>query len=124
MRVLSQRASFDRAFFPRRDRLPSDRPLPPALRSPADADPGRQPPDEFARSPKLALVEAALTAADEPLTAKKVATLAGLADGNEARRLIGRLRELYEREGSAFQVEEVAGGFQLLTRPEFHPWLV
>ena len=27
-------------------------------------------------------------------------------------------------EGSAFQVEEIAGGYQLLTRPEFHPWLV
>src|SRR5205085_8266984 len=27
-------------------------------------------------------------------------------------------------EGSAFQVEELAGGFQLLTRPEYYPWLV
>ena len=31
---------------------------------------------------------------------------------------------LYEADGSAFRVEEIAGGFQLLTRPEYHPWLV
>ena len=34
-----------------------------------------------------------------------------------------RLQALYEEGGSAFQIEEVAGGYQLLTRPEFHPWL-
>src|SRR5262249_47028928 len=34
-----------------------------------------------------------------------------------------KLQALYEAEGSAFQVEELAGGFQLLTREEFHPWL-
>ena len=34
-----------------------------------------------------------------------------------------RLQTFYEESGSAFYVEELAGGFQLLTRPEFHPWL-
>ena len=29
----------------------------------------------------------------------------------------------YDAEGSAFRVEEVAGGFQLMTRPKFAPWL-
>jgi segregation and condensation protein B len=33
------------------------------------------------------------------------------------------LQVLYEQDGTAFQVEELAGGFQLLTRPEYHPWL-
>jgi segregation and condensation protein B len=79
---------------------------------------------ELARDARLAAVEAALVAADEPLTAKKLATSAALADAAEARRTVQRLRELYDAVGSAFQVEELAGGFQLLTRPEFHPWLV
>src|SRR5262249_5672890 len=39
------------------------------------------------------------------------------------RRLVRKLQGLYEAEGTAFQVEELAGGFQLLTRPVFHPWL-
>src|SRR5262249_52046183 len=33
------------------------------------------------------------------------------------------LRELYRADDSAFQIEELAGGYQLLTRPEFHPWI-
>jgi segregation and condensation protein B len=72
----------------------------------------------------VALVEAALLAADEPLSARKLATAAGLADAAEARRLVQQLQALYQADGTAFQVEEIAGGFQLLTRPEFHSWLV
>jgi segregation and condensation protein B len=61
--------------------------------------------------------------ADEPLTARRIAALAGLSDAAEANRLVNRLRELYRLDDSAFQVADLAGGYQLLTRPEFHPWL-
>jgi segregation and condensation protein B len=79
---------------------------------------------ELARDARLALVEAALFAADEPLNARRLASVAALADGNEARRLVRKLQMLYDKDGTAFQVEEIAGGFQLLTRPEYHPWLL
>jgi segregation and condensation protein B len=69
-------------------------------------------------------VEAALLAADEPLTARKLAQAAGLADAAGARRLVRKLQALYDRDGTAFQVQEVAGGFQLLTRSQYHRWLV
>jgi segregation and condensation protein B len=78
---------------------------------------------ELARDPALGRVEAALFVADEPLAARKLAVVAAVGDAAEARRLVGRLRELYGAGGSAFQVEEVAGGYQLLTRAEYHPWL-
>jgi segregation and condensation protein B len=78
----------------------------------------------LARDAHLAYVEAALFAADEPLTARRLAAVAGLADAAEARRLVRKLQSLYDKDGTAFQVEELAGGFQLLTRPEFHPWLL
>ena len=78
---------------------------------------------ELARDPRLAAVEAALLAADEPLTLRRLAVAAGSSDNAESRRLVERLRELYERDGTAFQIEELAGGFQLLTRAEYHPWL-
>ncbi len=77
----------------------------------------------MARDVELALVEAVLFAAEEPLPARRIASLAGLKDAVEARRLVRRLQALYQQDGTAFQVEELAGGFQLLTRPEFHPWL-
>ncbi|MGL4551632.1 MAG: SMC-Scp complex subunit ScpB [Gemmataceae bacterium] len=95
--------------------------LPGALRTPEPRRAG--PTHPLARDRTLALVEAALFAADEPLAGRKLATVCGLADANEARRQVGRLRELYEREGSSFVVEEIAGGFQLLTRPEYFAWL-
>jgi segregation and condensation protein B len=79
--------------------------------------------DPHARDGKLARVEAALLMADEPLPARKIADVAGLADAAEARAHVERLQALYDADGSAFQVEEIAGGYQLLTRPRYHPWL-
>jgi segregation and condensation protein B len=78
---------------------------------------------ELAREPTLALLEAVLFAADEPLTVRRLASLVGLSDVTETRKQVVKLRELYDRDGTAFQVEELAGGFQLLTRPEYHSWL-
>ena len=119
-------SSAARATFLRlgRGQLPHNRRLPPVYRLLAD-EAGEGPAQgELAREPRLALVEAALFAADEPLNVRRLAAVAGLADGTEARRLVRKLQALYDKDGSAFQVEELAGGFQLLTRPEYHPWLV
>lgn len=114
-----------RGPVPRRCRpdLPQNHRLPAVYRLLALADGEDAPQGELARDGRLAMVEAALVAADEPLTAKRLAAAAGLADAAEARRLAVRLRELYDADGTAFQVEEVAGGYQLLTRAEYHPWL-
>ena len=59
----------------------------------------------------------------EPLGSRKLAHLAGLADGTKARTLVRALNRRYDAEASAFRVEEIAGGFQLLTRPKYAPWL-
>jgi len=76
------------------------------------------------RDPAMARLEAVLFLADEPLTARKLATAASLPDINTVRQMIEQLRNLLQESGSSFQVEEMAGGYQLLTRPEFYPWLV
>lgn len=78
---------------------------------------------ELGRDARLAVVEAALLAADEPLSLRRLAVVAGVADPSEVRQLVRRLQTLYEQDGTAFGVEELAGGFQLLTRPQYHPWL-
>lgn len=82
------------------------------------------PPHPIGRDGPLARLEAALFLADEPLPARKLAEAAGLADGHEARRLIERLRRLLADDDSAFQIDELGGGYQLLTRAVFHPWLL
>jgi segregation and condensation protein B len=106
----------------RTDRYPPYARLPLAYRLLGDRA-ATGPADRHARDPRLARVEAALFLADEPLTARKLATAAGLADPAEARRQIGRLRELFDADATAFQIEEIAGGYQLLTRPAYKPWL-
>jgi segregation and condensation protein B len=103
--------------------LPSDKRLPAIYRLLPLETAHEAPQGDLARDTRLAMIEAALVAADEPLTAKRLVVAAGLDDVAEARRLVARLRELYDADGTAFQVEEVAGGYQLLTRAEYHPWL-
>ncbi len=68
-------------------------------------------------------LEAVLFLSREPLTLRKLAQLANLADGTEARTLLTGLRARYDERNSAFQVAQVAGGYQLLSRCEFAPWL-
>ena len=72
---------------------------------------------------RTARLEAILFLSREPLGSRKLAQLAGLADGTKARTLVRALNRRYDAEGSAFRVEEVAGGFQLLTRTKYAPWL-
>lgn len=106
-----------------RGELPANRRLPALYRFGFDDGGREEGQGELAREPRLARVEAALLAADEPLTARKLAVVADIDDAAEARRLVQRLQALYDLDSTAFQVEELAGGFQLLTRPQYHPWL-
>lgn len=72
---------------------------------------------------KLARVEAILLVAREPLPSRKLAALADLADGTEARALVRELARRLRNRGSALQPVEVAHGVQLMTRPQLADWL-
>ena len=75
------------------------------------------------RNSRMARLEAALLVADGALSARRLAQLATLAESSEVRRLVDQLNAAYDLDDSAFRVERVATGFQLLTRPEFAFWL-
>lgn len=75
------------------------------------------------RSEKLSRLEAALFVADGPLSTRKLSQFALLADTTEVRELIDELNLAYEQDGSAFSVERVASGYQLLTHPRYANWL-
>ena len=68
-------------------------------------------------------LEAVLLLAKTPLTTRKLAQLAHLADGTEARTLVRRLNLIYDEQGRSIRIEHVAGGFRLLTRAAYAPWL-
>jgi segregation and condensation protein B len=75
------------------------------------------------RSARRSRLEAVLFLAREPVGLRKLAQSANLADATEARTLLRELRNLYDHRGCAFQVEQLAGGYQLRTRPKFAAWL-
>jgi segregation and condensation protein B len=86
---------------------------------------GRAPeaPGPDGRDHRLQRLEAVLFLAREPLTSRKLSQYANLADGTEARTLVRRLNDLYDKCGRAFRVERIAGGYQMLTRPHFATWI-
>jgi segregation and condensation protein B len=68
-----------------------------------------------------AVLEALLLATHHPLTAPRLAELLGIGSVKPVRRGVGQLNEQYTATGRAFRIEQVAGGYQILTLPQFGP---
>jgi len=68
------------------------------------------------------VIEAILFATDEPLPESK---LAGIVEttGKQVRESVENLNARYEANGNAFRIEQIAGGYQMLTQPMYNPWL-
>src|SRR5688572_13624972 len=65
------------------------------------------------------MIEALLFASDAPLSAADLLRIDEQLDEDTVEAIIQELRAEYELGERSFQVYEVAGGYQLLTRPEF-----
>jgi segregation and condensation protein B len=65
------------------------------------------------------VVEALLLSTHHPLTAGRVAELMELPGTKAVRRAIKLLNEQYESGDRSFRIEQVAGGYQILTLPKF-----
>jgi len=68
------------------------------------------------------VVEAVLFASDESLT---VARLADIVEtpASQIRRYIKNLNDKYQANNNAFRIEQIAGGFQMLTLGPYNHWL-
>jgi segregation and condensation protein B len=73
-------------------------------------------------SPKQ-ILEALLFAADEPLSGRRIAGMIDEATPGSIADLVRDLNADYLREDRAFHVQEIAGGYRLVTRPEFATWI-
>ena len=71
------------------------------------------------REPAI-LVEAILFTTDSPLPAAKISQIAQLQGTKVVKQAAKELNEKYERMGCSFRVEEIGGGYQLMTLPEYH----
>jgi len=69
------------------------------------------------------IVEALLFASDAPLTAADLARGEESLDEEQVEAAVEALRADYEATERAFQLYELAGGYQILTRPEYAPHL-
>jgi segregation and condensation protein B len=68
------------------------------------------------------VVEAVLFASDEPLP---LARLANIVETNskQVRQHITNLNEKYQANNNAFRIEQIAGGYQMLTLSPYNHWL-
>jgi segregation and condensation protein B len=69
--------------------------------------------------PLTQLIEAALFSASRPLTIEELAALDSDATLAEVRTSLAQLEEIYEFNHHAVELVELAGGWQILTRPAF-----
>lgn len=69
------------------------------------------------------IVEAVLFASDAPLTPDEIARADEMLDEDQVEEALQFLTAEYDDADRAFQVVEVAEGYQVLTRPEFDPYL-
>ncbi len=82
---------------------------------PTDIPPGFEPTVE-------SVVEAVLFASDEPLTPARLSEIIG-TNVRQLRKHIDDLNEKYKANNNAFRIEQIAGGYQMLTLSEYNHWL-
>jgi len=70
-----------------------------------------------------AVVEAVLFASDEPLSAERLVNIVEAGGIKQIRECIESLNKKYEAGGFSFRIEQIAGGYQMMTLSEFNYWL-
>ena len=70
-------------------------------------------------TPLAKLLEAALFASNRPVTREELLSLDSEMSPAALDMALDELREHYDQDGHAIEIVEIAGGWQLLTRPEF-----
>lgn len=69
------------------------------------------------------IIECLIFAAEEPITIRKLAEIIEGVDNARIEEAIAQLKKDYDMQGRSFQIEEIAGGYQLFTRSEYYEWI-
>jgi segregation and condensation protein B len=69
------------------------------------------------------VIEAVLFASDEPLTEARLESVVELGSAKQVRECIENLNNKYRANNSAFRIEKIAGGYQMLTLSVYNSWL-
>lgn len=70
------------------------------------------------------VIEALLFASSKPMSVSELRkVLRGLAP-KQIETYVSEIKESYERDKRSFQIVEIAGGYEIVTRKEFAPWIL
>lgn len=69
------------------------------------------------------VIEALLFASTKPLTAGEIRKVMKFLSVKEIEKVIAEIREDYTRDNRSFEAIEVAGGYEIVTRKEYAPWI-
>lgn len=69
------------------------------------------------------IIEALIFATEEPIPLRKLTEIVEGMDSAQIQEAIQQLKNDYDSQGRSFQIEEIAGGYQLFTRPEYYEWI-
>lgn len=86
---------------------------------PVEAAAAEAPAEKKAEEVDLMTLEALLMATHSPLTLGQIAEVMDLGSTKPVRRAIEALNQQYDESNRAFRVEQISGGYQVLTLPQF-----
>ncbi len=89
--------------------------------TPEEDEPG-EPEGEFETTLE-SVIEAVLFASDEPLSVVKLVEIAEAGSVKTVRQAVKDLNKKYRAGRFTFRIEELAGGYQMMTLSCFNPWL-
>ena len=69
------------------------------------------------------IIESLLFVTDEPIPLDKLKSVLESSETKEIRQALQLLDAEYEQRGGGFHLREVAGGWQLRSRPQYHEWI-
>jgi segregation and condensation protein B len=88
------------------------------MSEPQPEEPPVLPPQEV-----RAVVEALIFASPQPVTAQDIDQVLGGVPREAWQQALGELQADYARDGRGLQLVEIAGGWQITTRPEYNDWV-
>ncbi len=80
------------------------------------------PPEDFEPTVE-SVVEAVLFASDEALSVQRLVNIVEAGSIKQVRDCVKELNDKYRSNGSAFRIEQIAGGYQIMTLDVFGYWL-
>ncbi len=88
-----------------------------------ETTPADEVPETLGREETLKTLHALLFVADRPVSAERLAEAIGDMDKEMVITLLGELQQLFDEQGLPYVLREIAGGYQLITKPEYAPFI-